>query len=908
MPTPSGFVGLDSLEPRRLLSAIYEIIDLGTLGGPASFAVDLNESLQVVGRSMPDTGPASMRAVQWPGNANPQDLGTPLGYTRSEATATNEAGTVVGTALNITLNKRAMLFAANQGPTDLGTLGGGWSRATAINNIGQVTGTASTPAEESAEESTHAFVWQNDVMTDLGTLGGDVSIGKAINESGHVVGLSFPADQRVFRAFVSREGVMTDLGTLGGPASTANSINNEGVIVGDADRIKTDGNGFNRFHAAIWQDEIISDLGTLGGEFSSALDINNNGLIVGWSEIRDRDDEGDRQVHAFTIEYGEMRDLNDLIDDSEHWQLEQATAINDASYIVGHGLYFADENSPGVEHAFLLRPRYSDLAVQIKAIKAPSIAVPGDKIAAKMTISNLGEIGTNGRFTLEVFASLDTVIDASDPLVVRKINRKIKLKPGQSKTIRVKAVLPANLTPGDYFFNARVTPNVFVREIDPAGNEAASAETYKLAWLFGDFEGRKNVKLIMEDGGGEILKFTIGGNGWGEVTDDAIGRNVTIHNTNGSEKLKITPKQKNDLAAVHNVMINGSLKKIDARHVDLLGYLTATGSVDVLALDDVDSSHLISFNGSGDAHRPVIMTFDQVYDLSVHVDTSIALIAATFWHDTDGVADTIDAVSLDRLLIRGNNKLSLEGNFDADLLLSGAGLEPDDMVLGKVLVTDTIGGANWQVAGCADTIRAGRIATGWTAAFAGRVDDIVIATEMTGELSAEAVDTITVHTDLLDATILLTPAAAGDTALRKLTVGRWIRRTDVIAAGHVGSVVAGATDQFNLFAGVVSASGQLPATASDFSLLSTINRLHIKGLNDGEASVLDTQVAGWSIRRITVKGAAAPQPESPDAAPFAVAAHNIRTLSYQNDAGTIRLRRPEDFLTLPANDLLIRII
>ncbi len=42
--------------------------------------------------------------------------------------------------------------------------------------------------------------------------------------------------------------------------------------------------------------------------------------------------------------------------------------------------------------------------------------------------------------------------------------------------------------------------------------------------------------------------------------------------------------------------------------------------------------------------------------------------------------------------------------------------------------------------------------------------------------------------------------------------------------------------------------------------------------------------------------------------PFAVASHQIGRLSYQSDAGTIRLRRPEDFLALPTDEPLVRII
>jgi len=49
---------------------------------------------------------------------------------------------------------------------DLGTLGGRWSEAIAINDHGQVVGRAATKTS-----SYRAFLWQNGKMTDLGALG-----------------------------------------------------------------------------------------------------------------------------------------------------------------------------------------------------------------------------------------------------------------------------------------------------------------------------------------------------------------------------------------------------------------------------------------------------------------------------------------------------------------------------------------------------------------------------------------------------------------------------------------------------------------------------------------------------------------------------------------------------------------
>src|SRR5436305_8935300 len=76
--------------------------------------------------------------------------------------------------------------AASYTAYDLGTLGGFFSDAYAINNAGVIAGVAVT-----SDFSSHAFSYSGGVMTDLGTLGGASSIAYGINDSGTVVGWSY---------------------------------------------------------------------------------------------------------------------------------------------------------------------------------------------------------------------------------------------------------------------------------------------------------------------------------------------------------------------------------------------------------------------------------------------------------------------------------------------------------------------------------------------------------------------------------------------------------------------------------------------------------------------------------------------------------------------------------------------
>jgi probable HAF family extracellular repeat protein len=265
---------------------------------------------------------------------------------------------------------------------DLGTLGGTYSNASAVNASGQVVGGSETAAGAGYN---HAFLWQNGAMTDLGTLGGPRSGATDINDAGQIVGLSIPAGATMSHAFLWQNGGMTDLGTLGGDFSNAQAINNHGQIVGVA---KTAGGAFHDF---VWEGGVmydldallpansgwatkfdtidindnrqiagtglfngvqraflisdndgtfanggltITNLGTLAAGSSSGDAINNLGQVVGWSNV------ANGNPHAFRYSGGMMTDLKTLIGNPTIGvNVSYANAINDAGQIVGTATY-----------------------------------------------------------------------------------------------------------------------------------------------------------------------------------------------------------------------------------------------------------------------------------------------------------------------------------------------------------------------------------------------------------------------------------------------------------------------------------------------------------------------------------------------------------------------------------------
>ncbi len=118
--------------------------------------------------------------------------------------------------------------------TELGTLGGSYSRAANLNGQTQIVGWADVLGDLE-----HAFLWEKGVMLDLGTLGGSESSASGVNNRGQVVGGAMNVDEED-RAFLWQDGVMTDLNDLIVSETDlvltfATSINELGDIVGVAE-------------------------------------------------------------------------------------------------------------------------------------------------------------------------------------------------------------------------------------------------------------------------------------------------------------------------------------------------------------------------------------------------------------------------------------------------------------------------------------------------------------------------------------------------------------------------------------------------------------------------------------------------------------------------------------------------
>ena len=263
--------------------------------------------------------------------------------------------------------------------TDLGSLGGEESAATALNNRGQIVGGADTAVRgKGPEYVTYVFLWEKGRIRRLPALNGSHAYATAINDAGQMAGAytadplkasfqaaqfygtqikllgGFPATMRGFslsqaeainskgqmvgvsnnQAFLWDKGHLRKLAPpLGFRGSEARALNNEGESVGKGESLI---NGATRSHAIFWAvGGKARDLGVLPSYTDSvARGLNDKGQSVGWVSKVGGTPGKKISFHyqAFLVQNGKMRGLGSIprIRDCK------ASAINSRGQIVGN--------------------------------------------------------------------------------------------------------------------------------------------------------------------------------------------------------------------------------------------------------------------------------------------------------------------------------------------------------------------------------------------------------------------------------------------------------------------------------------------------------------------------------------------------------------------------------------------
>ncbi|MEX2217181.1 MAG: hypothetical protein WD749_00350 [Phycisphaerales bacterium] len=207
----------------------YHVLDLGAVPAssvcPCFQAMSLSDAGHAAGLYFAPDG--TRRAFLY--NQSMADIGTLGGI--AQAFGVNDAGVVVGYSVDPQGRQRAIR--QHQGViADLGTLQNGiHANANGVNNQGWIVGMSQR--KFGTELWQRAALWQGGTVTDLGTFGGEYAEAEAVNDAGQVVGWAWDAQRRQ-RAFLwTAAGGLRDLGTLpGGVSSGASDVSDLGVVVG----------------------------------------------------------------------------------------------------------------------------------------------------------------------------------------------------------------------------------------------------------------------------------------------------------------------------------------------------------------------------------------------------------------------------------------------------------------------------------------------------------------------------------------------------------------------------------------------------------------------------------------------------------------------------------------------------
>jgi probable HAF family extracellular repeat protein len=342
-------------------SATYNVTDIGVISGmDASDPAAINYEGQVTGTARGAEGKCAFMYH----DGKIQDI-SGLG---SRGFGINPSGSVVGDSGFYAHNEivsHAALFKGGK-KMDLGVLPGGiYSRANGINAFEQAVGFSGSQRDSAASR---AFVWSAWTgMFDIGTLGGPYAQAWAINDAGYVTGTAETAEGLIgaTHAFLYQipsvgemhEKPMLDLKTLGGACSYGLAINAYNHVVGYSETAN------KSIHAFFYRDGKLIDLGSLGAgsqdwDYSEALAINRADQVVGFSySTLGGGGTSTRQVAFICDVAGKsnaaMIDLNTLIGNAaaRYW-LNSAVAINDAGEIVAT----AFDRKLGTYRAVMLTP------------------------------------------------------------------------------------------------------------------------------------------------------------------------------------------------------------------------------------------------------------------------------------------------------------------------------------------------------------------------------------------------------------------------------------------------------------------------------------------------------------------------------------------------------------------------
>ncbi len=384
--------------------------------------------------------------------------------------------------------------------------------------------------------------------------------------------------------------------------------------------------------------------------------------------------------------------------------------------------------------------------------------------------------------------------------------------------------------------------------LSSAGSDNAEIQVDDVTIVNGDYVAilfQEGSTATYTDADGDRVMVALSGPGTGQVMLTGQGPNDAFHlvlkGTNALSSVTITTAA-GTITTIDKITVNnGSLNKFRAPTTNLASGFMATGSVAHLQLRDVLAGATTIDIGGTDAGLFSKLIFKRIKDLDLRIGSVVRAFAATDWQDTDGGGDRFEAPAVKSLLVKGDlANRSVNGQFDADLALSGSGTVLTALANAKI--GGPVNNAVWDLNGSAGKIDIRGTLNGWTANVGGslamlkmtnaasadvsaaaNVGKIKARQWLAGSLSAQAAGKLVISGDPIAQTVgdfgadvTLGSGDAVEQVLRRAKITGRITGGTWRMSGAAGAVVAGATAS-SWSANVLGKLNLLRTTSGDLS-------------------------------------------------------------------------------------------
>lgn len=353
------------------------------------------------------------------------------------------------------------------------------------------------------------------------------------------------------------------------------------------------------------------------------------------------------------------------------------------------------------------------------------------------------------------------------------------------------------------------------------GKCSRSQSVFETMKWFGTFGGKKNYPLKTTDCNEREVTFNLTGGGFGQIEGSCFFERIILADTTEKSVFRITTK-KGAETNVGDITVEGPIKSIIGRGINLQGNIQIDGDTRMIALNDLLGNREITIGQPASPKTTCSLRFGRVNDLALTSQTPVRYLRATEWQ-----TGLLEAPWISTMKITGSPSIGIAGDFGADLSLSGDG-SPKNVVLKKAYIKGEIGGewgAFWDISGDCGPITFASSTPEFTADIKGSIRQLkavgnkklAMPSVLSGVWNFESALTIKAD-DINQCSITAGPTVSEkDSAevIRNIMAKSWIKDTTIeTTTGSIRRIKTGGLED------------------SDFSIDGSLDRLDVKGLMD----------------------------------------------------------------------------